>query len=110
MKIRITSRHKKLSSSLKDYVEEKIERLERYYDRILDCEVVLDSEKTRELVEVNMKVYGTVLNVKVKDSDVTKAIDKSMDKLEVQLKKFKSKIRKKTRVRMTEVLAADETM
>jgi putative sigma-54 modulation protein len=108
MKIRITSRHQKLSPSLKNYIEEKLERLEKYYDRIIDCEVTMESEKTRESVDVKLKVYGTTLHVKVKDVDVTKAIDKTMDKLEVQLKKFKAKIKRRPRVRVTETLATDE--
>jgi len=109
MKIRITSRHQKLSASLKNYVEEKLERLEKYYDRIIDCEVIMDSHKTHELIEVNLKVSGTVLHVNVKDADVTKAIDKAMDKLEVQLKKFKDKKKRRPHVRVAESLVPDES-
>lgn len=109
MRVRITSRHQKLSAQIKDYLEDKINRLEKYYDRIIDCEVILDSEKTKELVEINIKVYGTVLHVKAREMDVTKAIDTATDKLEVQLKKFKSKLRKRTHDRMTDVLNETES-
>lgn len=105
MKIRITSRHQKLAPKLREYVEEKLDRLERYYDRIIDCEVIMDKEKTAEKVEVNIKVYSATINVKAKDADLTKAIDLCMDKLEIQLKKFKAKMKKRPRVRMSEVLA-----
>ena len=108
MKIRITSRHQKLAPKLKGYVEEKLDRLERYYDRIIDCDVILDKEKTAEKVEVNIKVYSTVINVKAKDPDVTKAVDLCMDKLEVQLKKFKEKMKKRPHIRMSEILAETE--
>ncbi len=109
MKIRITSRHQKLSASLRDYIEEKLERLEKYYDRIIDCEVIMDSHKTHELIDVNMKVSGSVLHVTVKDTDVTKAIDKTIDKLEVQLKKFKAKMKRRPHVRVAQTLAMDES-
>jgi putative sigma-54 modulation protein len=105
MKIRITSRHQKLAPKLKEYVEEKLERVERYYDRIIDCDVIMDKEKTVEKVEVNIKVYSTTINVKAKDADATKAIDLCMDKLETQLKKFKEKMKTRPHVRMSEVLA-----
>lgn len=105
MKIRITSRHQKLAPKLREYVEEKLDRLERYYDRIIDCEVIMDKEKTAEKVEVNIKVYSATINVKAKDADLTKAIDLCMDKLEIQLKKFKAKMKKRPRVRMSEVLS-----
>jgi putative sigma-54 modulation protein len=104
MRIRMTSRHQKLVPKLREYVEEKLDRLDRYYDRIIDCEVIMDKEKMYETVEVNIKVYGSLLNVKAKDSDVTKAVDNCMDKLETQLKKFKSKLKKRPHVRMSTVL------
>ena len=104
MRIRMTSRHQKLVPKLKEYVEEKLDRLDRYYDRIIDCEVIMDKEKMYETVEVNIKVYGSRLNVKAKDADITKAVDNCMDKLEAQLKKFKSKLKKRTHVRMSTVL------
>ncbi|MBX7152662.1 ribosome-associated translation inhibitor RaiA [bacterium] len=108
MKVRITSRHQKLSAQIKDYLEDKINRLEKYYDKIIDCEVIMDAEKTKELVEINIKVYGTILHVKARENDVTKAIDTATDKLEVQLKKFKGKLRKRTHDRMSDILNEKE--
>lgn len=108
MKVRITSRHQKLSPRLREYVDEKIDRMSRYFDRIIDCEVILTREKLHELVEVNVKVYGTVLHVKAKDADPTKAIDLCMDKLEVQLKKFKDRLKEKPRVKMRDAMEAVE--
>jgi ribosomal subunit interface protein len=67
--------------------------------------VVIIKEKIAEKVEVNIKVYSTTLNVKAKDPDLTKAIDLCMDKLEVQLKKFKGKMKSRPHVRISEVLA-----
>jgi putative sigma-54 modulation protein len=105
MKIRITSRHQKLALKLREYIEEKMERLERYYDRIIDCDVILGKEKTNDIVEVNVKVFGSVLHVRAKETDTTKAVDVCIDKLEIQLKKFKEKMKKHPRVRMASVLA-----
>ncbi len=108
MKVRITSRHHKLSPNLREYVEEKVERMSRYFDRIIDCEVILTKEKLHQLVEVNVKVYSTVLHVKSKDADPTKAIDACMDKLEVQLKKFKDKLKERSHVKMRDILEPAE--
>ncbi|MCB0834351.1 MAG: ribosome-associated translation inhibitor RaiA [Bacteroidetes bacterium] len=108
MKIRITARHEKLSPRVKQYLEEKLERLERYYDRIVDCETVFERVKSSEKVEIKIRVYGTLLVAKASSTDVTKAIDTAIDKLERQLKKFKDKIKSKPHVRMTESLAEVE--
>ena len=105
MRIRITARHQKLSPQIKEYVEDKIQRMERFYDRIVDCDVIMDTEKNKETVEMNARVYGQLLNVKSKDADPTKAVDICLDKLEVQLKKFKSKMKNRPHERMSVALA-----
>lgn len=108
MKMRITSRHDKLSPNVKEYLEEKLARLDRYYDRIIDCEVITDTEKNRNVIELNVKVYSKVLNVKTKDEDVTKAIDLCVDKLETQLKKFKEKMKNRSHNRVSDALTEAE--
>lgn len=110
MKMRITSRHDKLSPKIKDYIDEKISKLDRFYDRIIDCEVIVDNEKLKHVIELNVKVYSTVLHVTTKDADITKAIDLCVDKLEIQLKKFKEKMKKKNHKKVSEILQDNETM
>lgn len=110
MKIRITSRHDKLSPTLKEYIEEKIAKLDRFYDRIIDCEVIVDNEKLKHVFEINVKVYSTVLHVTTKDADLTKAIDLCVDKLEIQLKKFKEKMKKKNHKKVSDVLEDADAM
>ncbi len=110
MKMRITSRHDKLSPKIKDYIEEKITKLDRFYDRIIDCEVIVDSEKLKQVIEMNVKVYSTVLHVTTKDADITKAIDLCVDKLEIQLKKFKEKMKQKTHKKVSEVIQEADAM
>jgi putative sigma-54 modulation protein len=108
MKMRITSRHDKISPKVKDYIEEKLARLDRYYDRIIDCEVITDAEKTKNVIEINMKVYSKVLNVKTKDVEITKAIDVCVDKLETQLKKFKEKMKERGHTKVSKTIAEAE--
>jgi putative sigma-54 modulation protein len=110
MKMRITSRHDKLSPKIKDYIDEKLSKLDRFYDRIIDCEVIVDNEKLKHVIEMNIKVYSTVLNVTTKDSDITKAIDLCVDKLEIQLKKFKEKMKKKSHKKVSEIIVEADSL
>lgn len=110
MKTRITSRHDKLSPDVKDYIEEKISKIGRFYDRIIDCEVIISNEKLLHVFEMNVKVYSTTLNVKAKETDITKAIDQCVDKLEIQLKKFKDKMKSRPHRKVAEALEDAETM
>lgn len=110
MRTRITSRHDKLSPDVKNYIEEKIGKLERFYDRIIDFEVIVNSEKLLHVFEMNVKVYSTTLHVKAKDTDITKAIDECVDKLEIQLKKFKDKIKSRPHQKISSALEDADMM
>ena len=108
MQIRITRRTQRISSQIKDYIETKVKKLRKYSDRILDSEVVIGTEKNLTVVEIRAKVERTNLRVVTKDKDITKAIDFAVDKLEVQLKKFKGKQQQKEHVRISEILSEEE--
>ena len=102
METRITARHFDLRPELKEFAEEQISRLERYFDHIIDCHLILDLEKTRMTAELKLTVHGTVLNSKESSFDMYASIEKVLAKMEAQLKKYKAKLKdkkpKKTKV------------
>jgi putative sigma-54 modulation protein len=93
MRLNITARHFKLSESLRRYTEKEIQRLKKYYDGIIDVEVVLDREKNHRIVEINLSVHGTLLTAQERSDDIKKAINNAMDKCERQLLKYKERLR-----------------
>ncbi len=93
MRMNITARRFKLSDQLKDFVEEEVLRLKKYFDGIIDAEVILSWEKMDRLAEVNIMVHGTVLTARERSLDMHKSVVCAVDKLERQLKKYKGKIR-----------------
>ena len=93
MRINITARHFKLSKELKSYAEKEVLRLKRYYEPIIDVEIILSWEKKDRLAEVNIGVYGTVLTAHERSGDMRKSIDRAVDKLERQLKRYKDRRR-----------------
>ena len=95
MRITITARHSKASDKLKEFAEKEVRRLKKYYDGIIDCEIILDYVKINQIAEINIGVYGTVLNSVVQSDDVYKSIDEAVTKLERQLEKYKEKWKKK---------------
>ncbi|NMB80718.1 MAG: ribosome-associated translation inhibitor RaiA, partial [Ignavibacteria bacterium] len=80
--------------SLKDYIKDEISRMERYYDQVLDVNVVLsfthvtDSIKTAELT---VKVPGKVISVSSDSDEFEKSVNASIEKVIRQLKKIKTK-------------------
>jgi len=115
MEIRITARHFQLTDNLRKFAEEEIKRLEKYYDHIIGSELTLSVEKSsRQIAEVTVKVYGTVLASKAKAFDMYIAVEQVIGKMETQIKKYKAKLRdkkaaKKSSLKTQPVASAEET-
>ena len=93
MRVNITARHYKASDSLKEYAEKEVRKLAKYFDGIIECEIVLDYEKTIQVVEIAIKVHRQKLFAREKSDDIYKGIDRAIDKIERQLKKYKEKLK-----------------
>jgi len=96
MKTTITARHFKAPEKLRKYAENEVMRLGRFFDKIIDCDIILDYVKannSKHSAEINMKVYGQILSVSVMSDDMFKSIDQAVKKLERQLKKYKGRLR-----------------
>lgn len=93
MRVNISARHFKASDSLKDFTRDEVMRLKKYYDGIIDCEVVFEKQRENRSCEIAVKVYGTVLNASVTSDDHFKSTVGAVDKLERQLRKYKAKLR-----------------
>jgi putative sigma-54 modulation protein len=104
MNISITARHFKAPEPLKDYARKEVERLTRYYDGIIDGEVILSWEKLTQIAEIKLKVYGQVLTAKEKSEDIRKSITLAVDKVERQLNKYKEKWHKKGNAKAASVV------
>jgi putative sigma-54 modulation protein len=95
MNITITARHFKAPEPLKEFAKEEVARLKKYYDGIIEGEVILTWVKLTQIAEVKLKVYGQTLTAQQKSEDIRKSITLAVDKLERQLQKYKSKWQKK---------------
>jgi putative sigma-54 modulation protein len=95
MNLAITARKFKLKDDLRSYIEEKSNRLSRYYDNIIDTEVILGWEKQQRFVELKIKVDNSLIVVKEYSENLRKAFDLLLDKAERQLKRHKAKSQNK---------------
>ena len=91
MRINITARHFKLNNELKQYAEREVFRLKKYYEPIIECDIILGWQKNLRNAEINIAVYGTTLTAQEESDDMKKSIDKAVDKLERQIKKYKGR-------------------
>ena len=91
--ITITGRHIEITEPLRDYVTEKIGRACRRLDKIASAHVTVTVEKFRHIVEVVIHAHGTTLHGKEETHDMYSSVDQVVDKLEVQAKRLKEKIK-----------------
>ena len=93
MKIKIAGRHTIVSPTLRDYVIEKTEALERYFDRIISVDVVLSVEKERQIADFHAHLTNRKrINAREESTDMYASIDKAIDRLKRQLMKFKDQL------------------
>lgn len=97
MNLMITGHHVDVTQPLRDYVENKLDRVMRHFDQIIDIAVILGIEKPsekdkRQRAEVNLRLKGNVIHVEHFAEDLYAAIDGVVDKLDRQVLKHKDKV------------------
>ena len=92
MRITITGRNIELTEGLKQAVEEKLGKLEKYFTPETDVFVTLSVEKERQKIEVTIPIKGHIIRSEQVSSDMYVSIDLVEEVIERQLKKYKNKI------------------
>jgi ribosomal subunit interface protein len=93
MKISVTFRNTEGENWHKEYIDQKLKKLEKYMDNPVEARVVISVEKFRNAAEVNLMTNGQNINAKEEAKDMYLAIDNAIEKIERQLKKRKERIR-----------------
>jgi putative sigma-54 modulation protein len=92
VKVAVTFRHTVPTEALKQYAEEKIHRIGKYFSRPLEAHVVLSVDsKERHTAEVELHTHGAMIHGKEETEDLYSAIDLVIDKVERQAQKQKEK-------------------
>ena len=93
MQINISGHHVEVTPALRQYVLNKLDRLQRHFDHITKTEVTLIVEKLVQKAEATIHVSGADLFANAESEDMYAAIDLLADKLDRQLIKHKEKKR-----------------
>ena len=92
MQLNLTGHHVDITPALRDYVNSKLERLERHFDQVTNVHVVLSVEKLRQKAEATIQITGNTVFADAEDQDMYAAIDALIDKLDRQVRKHKEKL------------------
>lgn len=92
MQIKFTGHNMEITPALRKIAEEKLTKLERYFDKITSMEVTFSIENLDQVAEATLTVARATLHAHAKESDMYTAIDALVERLEKQLIKHKEKI------------------
>jgi len=81
-----------ITDAIRNYVEKKLSKIDRLFTEQLDAMVVCKVYRDGTKVEITIPIKFLTLRAETKDRDLYAAIDKSVDKLEAQLRKNKHKM------------------
>ena len=99
MKITTRSVHFTADQKLLDYIETKLSKVEKYYDRVVEANVVLKLENSGQIkdkiVDLRVKVPGHVLVSSRENKTFEKAFDEALSNTKRQLRKYKEKLKSK---------------
>lgn len=96
MKLQVHSIHFDADAKLINFIQRKIDKLETFYDRLVDGEVFLRLNNEgieNKTVEIKLNVPGTQLFAIEKARSFEAATDLAAEALKIQLQKFKTKLR-----------------
>ena len=92
MRVNVTFRHMENTDALRQYAEEKLQRIKKYLYTPADTSVVLSVEKHRHIAEVIINAEKMTIKGKEATDDMYSAIDNVIEKIEKQAKKHKDKM------------------
>lgn len=92
MRITITGKNIELTDGLKEAVEDRLSKLEKYFTPETEAHVTLSVEKERQKIEVTIPVKGSVIRAEQVSNDMYVSIEVVEETIERQLKKYRNKI------------------
>ena len=107
MKIKITGKELKVTDAINDYVERKMERIEKYFEDA-EADVTIRTEKNAQIAEMRVLANGDVYRAVAEEKDLYASIDKDLDILEGQIRKAKTKKERMLKDSTLKVLEVEE--
>ncbi|MBJ7262389.1 MAG: ribosome-associated translation inhibitor RaiA [Burkholderiaceae bacterium] len=92
MNLSISGRHLDVTPAIREYVLNKLARVLRHFDHVIDTQVMLSVEPLRHKAEVTMRLSGKDIHCEALDENLYAAIDALADKLDRQVIKHKDKV------------------
>ena len=91
MNIKVTGKNIEITDAIRDYVESKADRLEKFENANTELNVVCSIEREEQIVELQLSHNGDFVKIEERNNDLYASIDLDLDRLEIQMRKEKEK-------------------
>ncbi|WP_324780383.1 ribosome hibernation-promoting factor, HPF/YfiA family [Thiobacillus sedimenti] len=91
MNLTISGHHLDVTPAIRGYVADKLDRVKRHFDHVINVSVIMQVEKLVHRVEANLHVKGHDFHAHSEDGNMYAAIDLLADKLDRQIVRHKEK-------------------
>lgn len=95
MRITVSGKNINITNALKERVEKKLSKFERYFGPETEAYATLSVEKNRHIIEVTIPFNGVILRGEEATADMYTSIDNVIEKLERQMRRHKTKLEKR---------------
>ena len=92
MKINFTGKGMDVTEALRNVTEKKMSKLDKYFQKDIEGNVTFSSEKDRKIIEVTINLPGTIIRAEESSDDMYASIDKAVDVLQRQIRKYKTRL------------------
>lgn len=92
MNLSITGRHLDITPAIREYVMNKMARVSRHFDNVIDTQVILSIDRLNHTADVTMRLRGKDIHCQAIDENLYAAIDLLVDKIDRQVIKYKTKV------------------
>ncbi|WP_299452827.1 ribosome-associated translation inhibitor RaiA [uncultured Pigmentiphaga sp.] len=91
MNLSISGHHLVVTPAIREYVLNKLTRVLRHFDNVIDIQVLLSVEKLRHTAEITLHMRGKDVHCEAQEENLYAAIDTLVDKVDRQVIKYKDK-------------------
>ncbi|HEY8344733.1 MAG TPA: ribosome-associated translation inhibitor RaiA [Bacillota bacterium] len=98
MEVKILGKNIDLTDALRQYAEKKVEKIGKFFaQEPLEAQVSLGIERGLHIVDITISINGLLLRGEEKTGDMYASIDGAVDKIERQIRKYKTRINRRLR-------------
>lgn len=91
--VTVTGRNFLVTEPMRNYAIEKIAKIDKFNIRIIDVNILMEIQKLEQRVEIVLKVDHILVRSEAVSDDMYISIDKAVDKMQTQLRKYRTRIR-----------------